>query len=218
MFSSIHLHQRGFFTLRPWSRELALLSLCLLLVASCSRQNEHRAEFLIFGTIMDVTIWGATESQAEAAFSELQILFQAMHRDWHAWEPGALVEINRAFASGHPVPASDDILELISRSQGIEKKSGGRFNPAIGTLINLWGFHTSVFPILGPPPEAGGNPGHSGAVSIEPGHHNQRPRTGDNQPLRTVGFRWYCQGLRHRHCLCALTRNGYQKCDRECWW
>ena len=101
---------------------------------------------------MEVSIWGASEDQAGRVFSELQSMFQAMHNDWHAWEPGQLTDINRAFAQGRSIPADPHILELIRRSQDIERKTGGRFNAAIGGLIRLWGFHTSDFPILGPVP------------------------------------------------------------------
>lgn len=131
-----------------------ILSFCLISVVSCTGHGEQRAEFLIFGTIMNVTTWGVPEKQAEQAFAELNVLFQAMHKDWHAWEKGQLTEINQAFSAGLSVKASADIVELIRRSQQLEKKSGGRFNPAIGALINLWGFHTSQFPIIGPPPDA----------------------------------------------------------------
>ncbi len=41
---------------------------------------------------------------------------------------------------------------MIRRSQSLETATGGRFNPAIGGLIRLWGFHTSDYPIEGPPP------------------------------------------------------------------
>lgn len=79
-------------------------------------------------------------------------MFQGMHRDWHAWEPGRLTDINKAFTEGLPATADKDIIEMIRRSQIIEEKSAGRFNPAIGALIRLWGFHTSDYPIVGPPP------------------------------------------------------------------
>jgi thiamine biosynthesis lipoprotein len=62
------------------------------------------------------------------------------------------LDINKAFANGLAAYASPDIVEMIRRSQEIEPKTGGRFNPAIGALIGLWGFHTSDYPILGPPP------------------------------------------------------------------
>jgi thiamine biosynthesis lipoprotein len=45
---------------------------------------------------------------------------------------------------------------MIQYSQEIEQRSRGRFNPAIGALINLWGFHTSEYPVIGPPPDQAG--------------------------------------------------------------
>lgn len=101
---------------------------------------------------MEVTTWGVPEKDAQDAFSELQTQFQEMHQQWHAWEPGMLMEINLGFASGLPVLASPDIAEMVRLSQFAEQASGGRFNPAIGNLIELWGFHTSEYPINGPPP------------------------------------------------------------------
>ena len=134
------------FTLTP------LLAICLLLLVACQRDEEHSAELFVFGTIVEIKTWGASQQQASLAFTELQTMFQGMHRDWHAWEPGLLVEINTAFAQGRTVMANPDIVEMIARSQIIEEKTGGRFNPAIGALIRLWGFHTSDYPIIGPPP------------------------------------------------------------------
>ena len=129
----------------------ALLT-CLSLIACAQKPGEQKAEFFIFGTVMEVTIWGADEPEAQRAFARLQSQFQEMHHDWHAWEPGPLTEINQAFASGMPAQASHSIVEMIRRSQLIEEQSGGRFNPAIGALVRLWGFHTSDYPIQGPPP------------------------------------------------------------------
>jgi thiamine biosynthesis lipoprotein len=128
------------------------LLLCLCLAACTEKSSEQRAEFFIFGTLLEVTIWGVDESEALQAFSLLQTQFQEMHRDWHAWEPGLLTEVNQAFASGLPAQASRSIVEMTRRSQRLEEQTGGRFNPAIGALIRLWGFHTSEYPVVGPPP------------------------------------------------------------------
>lgn len=124
----------------------------LLLLAACQRNEEQSAELFVFGTIIEIKLWGASPDEASAAFSELQQMFQGMHRDWHAWEPGRLTDINKAFTEGLPATADKDIVEMIQRSQIIEERTGGRFNPAIGALISLWGFHTSDYPIEGPPP------------------------------------------------------------------
>jgi len=128
------------------------LALCLLLIGCTKNPTEQRVEFYIFGTVLEVTVWAPDDSNTREAFSELHREFQRMHRDWHAWEPGLLVEINRGFAAGLPVMASPSIIEITRHAQSIEKQTDGLFNPAIGALIRLWGFHTSDYPIKGPPP------------------------------------------------------------------
>ena len=140
----IHPRQLWHFTLTPF--------LLLALLAACQRDQERIAEIFVFGTIVEVKLWGASDEQAGRAMADLQQMFQGMQRDWHAWEPGRLTDINQAFAAGRPAQADAGIVEMIRRSQVIEKASGGRFNPAIGGLIGLWGFHTSDFPVIGPPP------------------------------------------------------------------
>jgi len=128
--------------------------LLLLLLTACERDREHSANLFVFGTIVELKLWGATEEQASQAFAEIQEMFQGMHRDWHAWEPGLLVSINAAFTRGEPAQSNPEINEMIRLSQWAEKQSGGCFNPAIGALVRLWGFHTSDYPIIGPPPDA----------------------------------------------------------------
>jgi len=129
-----------------------VLVVCLSLLSACQRNGEQSADLYVFGTIVEIKLWGVSPQDASHAFAEIQEMFQAMHRDWHAWEPGRLVDINHAFAEGRPATADADIVEMIRRSQYLETATGGRFNPAIGALIELWGFHTSDFPIEGPPP------------------------------------------------------------------
>ncbi len=140
-----------FFTLAPIFLAPIFLA-CLLLLTACQRDEEQSAELYVFGTIVEIKLWGASTQEASHAFAEIQKMFQAMHRDWHAWEPGRLTDINRAFAEGRSATADADIVEMIRRSQSLETATAGRFNPAIGALIELWGFHTSDYPIEGPPP------------------------------------------------------------------
>lgn len=145
------------FLMKPCSRP-GLTVLCVLLalgLASCEHAPQiHQAQFFVFGTQLDVSVQGVDATVASEAFGQLQQLFQAMHRDWHAWEPGLLADVNTAFAAGQPATADAAIVEMVRESQHIETLTDGRFNPAIGALIALWGFHTSDFPIQGPPPSA----------------------------------------------------------------
>lgn len=130
----------------------AVFVAALLLLAGCGRSTVHEAEFYVFGTMVQVSIAGASEELSNQAFALLQDRFQKMHRDWHAWEPSQLTAINAAFAAGKTVKVDAEMRELIRLSQQAEKQTGGRFNPAIGQLIELWGFHTSNFPVHGPVP------------------------------------------------------------------
>ncbi len=129
-----------------------IILLCVVLLTACQRDEEQSAELYVFGTIVEIKLWGASPKEAGHAFAEIQQMFQAMHRDWHAWEPGRLVDINKAFSEGQSATADADIVEMVRRSQPLEASTDGRFNPAIGGLIRLWGFHTSDYPIEGPPP------------------------------------------------------------------
>lgn len=126
--------------------------LMLLGLASCAPLAEQRAGFFVFGTLVEVVVRDTEPERAERAFAEIQEALQAMHRDWHAWEPGELSTINSAFSEGRRVRASPDIHELLRLSREMENASQGHFNAAAGGLIRLWGFHTSEYPVTGPPP------------------------------------------------------------------
>lgn len=131
-----------------------LATLLMLLAGSgCQPQPpEHRGTFLVFGTLVEVTVRGVADARADTAFEALRADFERMHRDWHPWEPGALTRLNDGLKRGECVAVPDSIRTLIRRSVELERITDGRFNPAIGGLIELWGFHTSQFPITGPPP------------------------------------------------------------------
>jgi len=108
---------------------------------------------MAFGTEVAVTIRSRNRPRAEAALRELGEAFQRMHTDWHPWERGALSELNEALAAGDWSQPGAELLAMIRDAQRFEEDSLGYFNAAIGNLVRLWGFHTSTYPILTPPPD-----------------------------------------------------------------
>ncbi|HKJ17848.1 MAG TPA: FAD:protein FMN transferase [Xanthomonadales bacterium] len=136
------------------NRAFPLLLALVLAASACVRNDDQRAEFFVFGTLLEVQLPGTDADTANEIFALLQFEFQRMHGEWHAWEMSELVRLNSALQSGETTLTTPDILYLIQRSQELEQSSKGRFNPAIGKLIALWGFHTSEFPIMGPPPDS----------------------------------------------------------------
>lgn len=131
-----------------------LLFVGLLATAGCREETVHQAEFYVFGTLVDVKVRGTDNDTAAAAFADLQRRFQQMHRDLHAWEPGLLSDVNSAFEEGRDATANEELVTLVRASQQLEESSAGHFNAAAGGLVGLWGFHTSQFPVMGPPPGA----------------------------------------------------------------
>lgn len=118
-----------------------------------SPSGDHDADFFVFGTEVEVRVRGVTEAHAGNAFRLIGAELQRMHRDWHPWEPGALTDLNAAIERGGRTRTTPELIELIDTSRQLETESLGRFNPAIGALVALWGFHTSDYPITDPPPD-----------------------------------------------------------------
>jgi thiamine biosynthesis lipoprotein len=125
----------------------------LLLLAACAREPELRRETLrVFGGEARIEARGVPAPAADAALAEVAAQFAAMDREWHAWEPSALTSLNAAFARGERSVPPAGIRELILRSQPLSIRSDGVFEPAIGGLLQLWGFHTNTYPITTPLP------------------------------------------------------------------
>jgi len=113
---------------------------------------KHR--YLVFGTVLEVLVAIPPERQASLENSLLNVerKLNAMHRQWHAWKPGRLQEINTALRAGKSIVLTDEELALLRQAQALSLTSQGFFDPAVGELVHLWGFHTDEFPLRSPPP------------------------------------------------------------------
>jgi thiamine biosynthesis lipoprotein len=130
------------------------LLLPIFMVAACNRApEEHEQQIYSFGTLVNIQVLGVDKQLANKAFDKLDHEFLRMHNQWHGWKPlGETFSINHNIATGkHVQPVSDYVAPLITRSKQIYHISDGLFNPAIGNLIGLWGFHQDTRP-NGPPP------------------------------------------------------------------
>jgi len=135
-------------------KKLIVALLFSLLASGCSHPAKDKVfeqEFYVFGTVVSLSIYGVDDKQADAAGAEVERMFLQMHHDWHAWQKGALTDINDAIAAGKPIQVHGSLIPLIEKSQEAARLSDNLFNPAIGKLIRLWGFQSSVMP-TGPIP------------------------------------------------------------------
>lgn len=121
-----------------------IITLCIsLLIISCQRKSsEYHDSFLVFGTVVNVTLLDIDEKLAEASFRFIRADLQQMHQSWHVWEPGPLMRVNQLLTTQIEFSAAPSVIELFQIAKDLSIKSQGLFNPAIGKLIGLWGFHS----------------------------------------------------------------------------
>lgn len=132
-----------------------VLALLLFQLEGCYPDRPvYTDRFLAFGTLVDITIVGASQQQAQEAARAVEEDFLEMHEAWHAWNPGPLGQTNEQLALGRQFAAPPMILPLVRSGQALSAKSHNLFNPAIGHLIDAWGFHSDDPEGRQPPPEA----------------------------------------------------------------
>lgn len=124
-----------------------ILVFCLLFLVGCSpKQPIYNTQSYVFGTLVDITIYGETEEKSQLAADEIIRDFQQLHHHLHAWRPSKLQTLNTAFASGKtPVHIDATIADMIREATVLSIQSKGAFNPSIGRLIEAWGFHNDEF-------------------------------------------------------------------------
>ncbi len=121
-----------------------LFFLLLLTLAACSPPPLYQQQAYVFGTLVEVSVYGVPEAQAQAATRAVLARFDELHRKLHAWQPSELSRINRAFAEGKHTPIDPALASLITDATALSVQSGHVFNPAIGRLIALWGFQSDT--------------------------------------------------------------------------
>ena len=133
-------------TICPLSSVLCFLIpvLCLLLSA-CGQEPLYQEQGYVFGTLVDVSIYGEDEARARPAVNDVLHEFQRLHDMLHAWQPSELSALNAAFAKGENKAISPELETMLQDAAQLSQQSQGTFNPAIGKLIELWGFHADEF-------------------------------------------------------------------------
>jgi len=126
-------------------RFFLILGLALLL-ASCSQKEPiYNQQSYVFGTLVDITIYGEAEEKSQAVSNEIIHIFQKLHNRLHAWQPSEITELNKAFAQGKHLTIQPDVATILADATKLSGQSKGTFNPAIGGLINAWGFQKDEF-------------------------------------------------------------------------
>jgi thiamine biosynthesis lipoprotein len=131
-----------------------ILWLLLFCLAGCAREPLYQSQSYVFGTLVDISIYGETDARAQQLTAHIQQEFQRMHDNLHAWKPGGeLYRLNQAFAAGQSTAISPETANILQQATDVSQRSDGLFNPAIGALIGLWGFQRDEFTPVSPDPQ-----------------------------------------------------------------
>lgn len=127
--------------------------LALALLSGCMRNDTvHHIHGHVFGTQVEVSIYGESEERAQELGAQVLKEFDRLHHKFHAWQPSQLTALNDAIARGEVFQADEEMVDLLKSATALSEQSGNLFNPAIGHLIRLWGFQSSDITEQGPSP------------------------------------------------------------------
>jgi len=130
-------------------RYLALL--LSMMLCSCFKAPLFHSQSYVFGTLVDISIYGETDERAATLANHLHQDLQNLHRRLHAWKPASveqlseLGQVNAAFAQGRSLTVAPDLAAMLMEAQQLSAQSDGLFNPALGHLIGTWGFQRDEF-------------------------------------------------------------------------
>ena len=124
---------------------MTVFLLIALLISGCSKEPLYQEQAYVFGTQVDVSIYGEEEAKARSAVTSVLREFQRLHDMLHAWKPSELSELNAAIAQGKEKQVSSELAEMLQDAAQLSAQSDGLFNPSIGGLIQAWGFQADDF-------------------------------------------------------------------------
>ncbi|QCU90835.1 FAD:protein FMN transferase [Thiomicrorhabdus sediminis] len=191
-------------------KKLLVLSLFALLLSACDKAAVPiKAQFLVFGTQVDITIYHSDKQTANQAIHQVEQRFQQFHKAWHAWEKGGIVsKINQAIQQRQSIVVDNSVKQFIIKSQQLCQQSQGLFDPGIGSLIALWGFHSDKW--QGPPPAKQQiNNWLAQSPSILDIHFNGQRLVSDN-PYVSLDFGGNAKGLAIDIALETLQNHGIE--------
>jgi thiamine biosynthesis lipoprotein len=134
-------------------KKLVVIFLTIAFINACTPEpEEYRESLFVFGTIVNITIWDADRSKAEQAIKDIEADLKILHTMWHPWRFGAMSRTNQLLEYSEWFSGNPSVIPVINKSKQLYTLSDGLFNPAIGHLVGLWGFHNDEI-LDGSPPD-----------------------------------------------------------------
>lgn len=130
-------------------RFVFLLPLVVLLMACQGEPPMQRKTFTAYGSPVTLSVQGMAAEAAQRALDEAATDLLYVEEGNDPAVPGPMARTNQLLATTAAFSAVPSLLPQIRQAQALSARSGGLFNPALGGLLELWGFYNDP---KGPPP------------------------------------------------------------------
>lgn len=110
---------------------------------SCAKNNFYENKQLIFGTILEIKFFDIDKDTAENATKEIVSQLNELNNLLHPWNESAIHNLNQNFENKR-ISISENystLKTILQKALDYENHTFHFFNPAIGKIIKLWGFH-----------------------------------------------------------------------------
>lgn len=124
----------------------------LVLLAGCGKPEVYTQESYVFGTRVQISIYGLEEDVAAKHASAVLKELDRLHAKLHAWQPSEVTRLNAAFAKGETAVVDIELAQMLKEAADYARRSDQLFNPAVGNLVQFWGFHQDTFAPVTPDP------------------------------------------------------------------
>ncbi|MFP4463402.1 MAG: FAD:protein FMN transferase [Guyparkeria sp.] len=133
-----------------------LATLPLAALPACRSSPElTEVGFSVFGQVWTLRFADTPAEQVNAAVRAAESIVEPLYRRLHPWRDSELTRLNRRLAERGEATVTPEIRALIRSARPLFEASGGRFDPSIGGLVALWGFHRDADDTpVAPPAEA----------------------------------------------------------------
>jgi thiamine biosynthesis lipoprotein len=101
----------------------------------------HQVSWYNFGTVIEVIVADNDLKKVNNALLNLSQQFHRQNTDWHPWKAGMMGDINDAIQRGESIAIDRHMQQMMLQIQHLYVTSEGSFNPTIGKIVSLWGFH-----------------------------------------------------------------------------
>ena len=131
----------------------AILALLAVALAACGRPDSGFVEYRLFAmaTWIDLTLPADATREHPGLIADIEAELADFGRDYYAWADGELARLNAALSAHQSFEASPALVAMLLRAQEVARASDGAFDPGVGALVELYGFHDATAEPPAPP-------------------------------------------------------------------